>query len=81
MRSKEKHDYVNVVLKQLDCVNPNLKESLKSLKTVTLMELAVSISTKLGNGVPDFPRHSDTQRARILGFTTQGRTNEPNTVS
>jgi hypothetical protein len=81
MRSKEKQDYVNVVLEQLDCVNSTLNKSLRTLKTTALMELAATISKKLGCDTPDFPERTDTQRARIINFTNQGRTNEPDTVS
>lgn len=80
MRTEEKSEYLELVLGLLGDTHPDLKLSLKAMKTQNLIYLSKSISDVLGKDVPKFPTRTKAQKDR-LSFLKPGKNDESNSIS
>ena len=80
MRTEEKSEYLELALGLLGDTHPDLKQSLKKMKTQSLIHLSKSLSDVLGKQMPNFPTRTQAQKKR-LSFLRAGTQDESNRIS
>jgi len=80
MRTEEKSEYLDLVQGLLGDTHPDLKQSLKKMKTQSLIYLTKSLSDILGKQMPIFPTRTKAQKKR-LSFLKAGTQDESNRIS